>query len=334
MVKVNAYYFGTAADVASPEIVASGWPTVTITSGKLRRYFSWRNLTDAGLVWRGWRTALAALKQLQPDVVFVKGGYVSVPVALAARRLHIPVITHESDAVIGLANRLISRAARVVAVTYPVDSYALGARRKLRWTGPIIRPELAGDVWRSRPKPKQIMILGGSQGAKRINELIFDSLDELTKLVTVRHQTGGAGIEEARQRRQALSVGQRRRYQPVDFISDPAELVAELAKSDLVISRGGSTVFELALLGMPAILIPLSTSAGGHQSANAAHFKRHRAAVVLDETKVTAAELTTVIKRLLASSSRRAALSRQMRQLAVEDGAANVARLILEHADR
>ena len=158
MTSVKGWYFGTASDVESPEVKDSGLETVTITSGKLRRYLSWENLTDLSKVWRGWQMARERLAEIQPDVVFVKGGYVSVPVALAAKKLGIPVVTHESDAVLGLANKIISRAAAAVAVTFPVERYGRRWRRKMKLTGPILRPELKDAAWRSHNLPKQIMI--------------------------------------------------------------------------------------------------------------------------------------------------------------------------------
>ena len=331
---VQGWYFGTAKDVESPEIQSSGLKTVTITSGKLRRYLSWENLTDLGKVWRGWRVARAELEAIKPDVVFVKGGYVSVPVALAAKRLGIPVVTHESDAVLGLANKIISRAAEAVAVTFPVEMYPKRWRRKMHHTGPIMRPELIGHGWQSSAKPKQIMILGGSQGSRRIDQLVWEMLPKITKEVRVYHQTGPNDLETAQQHKKDLPEKQAKSYLPVGYIAGGDKLVNQILKSEIVISRSGSTIFELALLGVPSILIPLSTSAGGHQAQNARHFADRRAALVLDETTLTADELLTQIKRLLNIRSRRDKLSAAMRELAVADGAAQVAALILAHANR
>lgn len=331
---VEAWYFGTATDVASPEIKDSELQTEIITSGKLRRYLSWQNISDLGKVWQGWQTSRRRLAEINPDVVFVKGGFVSVPVALAAKKLGIPVITHESDAVLGLANKIISRAARAVAVTFPVGQYPKRWRRKMHLTGPLMRPELVGQRWQSRAKPQSILILGGSQGARRINQLIWDALPKLIKEIKIVHQTGLIDLERARELKQDLPAGQRTAYQPVGFIAGGDRLVKRLLAAEIVISRAGSTVFELALLGVPSILIPLSTSAGGHQVKNARHFADRRAAVVLDETTLTADELRTQIKRLLLIRSRRDKLSVAMRELAVADGAARVAALIVEHGQR
>ena len=202
---VKAWYFGTDTDVESAEIRSRDWEVVTITSGKLRRYWSTRNISDLFLVWRGWRLAAKHLVEIKPDVIFVKGGYVSVPVALAARKLRIPLITHESDTVLGLANRIIAQLAKSVAVSYPVTTYGSKRLHKMVYTGPIIRD----DLLKVRPITKKgrvpkILVLGGSQGAARINQLIWSSIELLVERAQITHQTGPAGLVTADSVRQEL----------------------------------------------------------------------------------------------------------------------------------
>lgn len=331
--KITAWYFGTTADIESEEIRSRDWQTVTITSGKLRRYWSTRNISDLFRVWRGWRLAAKNLAEIKPDVIFVKGGYVSVPVALAARKLRIPLITHESDTVLGLANRMIARLAKAVAVSYPVETYGSKRLRKMVFTGPIIRQELLGakPSVKTRQVPR-ILVLGGSQGAAKINQLIWSSVESLVSVAQITHQTGTAGLVAADSVRQELPLKLHRRYQPVAFIAKAEDLVGELTRADLVISRAGSTVFELALFGCPAILIPLSTSAGDHQRRNAEYFERHGAALMLNEDDLKAKDLSTLILRLLRTPARRALLSKKISKLAVRDGAENLAKIIIEHA--
>ncbi len=331
--KIKAWYFGTAADIESDEIRSCDWKTVTITSGKLRRYWSTKNLSDLFRVWRGWRLAAKSLAQIKPDAIFVKGGYVSVPVALAARKLRIPLITHESDTVLGLANRIIARLARTVAVSYPVETYGSKRLKKMVYTGPIIRQDLlqAKSAAQTRRVPR-VLVLGGSQGAARINQLIWSSVETLVGAAQITHQTGQAGLVAASSVRQELPLKLHRRYQPVAFISNTRDLADELAWADVVVSRAGSTVFELALFGCPSVLIPLSTSAGDHQRRNAEYFERQGAAVVLDEDGLKAKDLSSVILRLLRSPKRRASLSSKISRLAVKDGAERLAKIIIQHA--
>lgn len=326
--EVKAYYFGTETDIASPEIKASGLSTVAITSGKLRRYLSWRNLSDLYLVWRGYTLAKKALAEIKPYVVFVKGGYVSIPVALAARRLGIPVITHESDAHLGLANRIIGRRADRVATSFPTTVFPRSWQGRLVETGPIIRRSLLGAkplaVSKKRPV---VLVLGGSQGAARVNRLVWAALPWLVNRATVIHQTGTKDAPEARAVKERLGGG--RNYQPTPYFES---LDRELARADLVISRSGSTVFELALFGLPTILIPLSTSAGDHQMKNARYFEKMGAAVVLDERHLTDRQFQAVVRRLLRSSARRQALGRAIAALARTKGAEKVAELIMAYA--
>ncbi|AKM84620.1 MAG: undecaprenyldiphospho-muramoylpentapeptide beta-N -acetylglucosaminyltransferase, UDP-N-acetylglucosamine--N-acetylmuramyl-(pentapeptide) pyrophosphoryl-undecaprenol N-acetylglucosamine transferase [candidate division Kazan bacterium GW2011_GWA1_50_15] len=267
------------------------------------------------------------LREFRPDVVFAKGGYVALPVVLAAKRQHIPVVVHESDSRLGLANRLAIPSASKVAVSFPIDEYIrqqpnLGRyRAKFIYTGLPLPDSLLRDSGRpvfSNQRPT-ILVTGGSQGAQAINQAVWEILPELLAKYNLVHQVGANGLTEAERHVQVLPPGLGEYYRPFGFDADFYQQALHAA--DLVVARAGSMVFELQALAKPAILIPLPHSAGGHQHRNAKFLVEHDAAVAIDQRQLTANGLMAVIEQLMSDQTLRERLAQNLSTL----GKVNVA---------
>jgi UDP-N-acetylglucosamine--N-acetylmuramyl-(pentapeptide) pyrophosphoryl-undecaprenol N-acetylglucosamine transferase len=270
-------------------------PFVTIAAGKLRRYFSWENATDVLKVLWGTLQSVVALARCRPDVVFSKGGFVSVPVALAAFFWRIPVVSHESDMTPGLANRIIVRVARLVLHSFPETGRFLPAS-KARWSGAPVREELfQGDKARgmrfcgfdaSAGEARVLLVTGGSQGAQRINDALMGALPTLLESWHVVHLAGKGKVP----------AFTHPRYKAFEFVGD--ELPDLFAMTDLVVSRSGGAIFEFLELGLPMLLIPLVVGSRGDQVVNAEAFETRGWAEVLNERELTPEILANSIARV------------------------------------
>jgi UDP-N-acetylglucosamine--N-acetylmuramyl-(pentapeptide) pyrophosphoryl-undecaprenol N-acetylglucosamine transferase len=255
-----------------------------ISTGKLRRYFDWNNVKDPFKVVKGILQAYQIIRKRKPRIIFSKGGFVSVPVILGAWLNKVPVIIHESDITPGLANRISMPFASKVCVTFP-ETMKHVKRSKAEYVGAIIRDELLrGNVVRGlsycnfiKGKPV-LLIMGGSQGSRRLNEQIRTHLDQLTERFQIVHICGKGNVDPSLQSRN---------YRQFEYIH--AELADFMAMSDVVVSRAGSnSIFEFLALQKPMLLIPLSRQASrGDQILNAESFRKSGYAEVLQEEEFT-----------------------------------------------
>ena len=278
-------YIGSYNGIEKELIKKQGIEYFGISSGKLRRYFDVKNFTDPFRVMKGYSEAKKILKHTKPDVVFSKGGFVTVPVVYAAKKLHIPVIIHESDLTPGLANKLAIPNATYVCHNFPETANHL-PEEKSRLTGCPIRKELfEGDRDKGLNflgfdgKKPVLMIIGGSTEAKVINETVRDSLDILTQRFDIVHLCGKDKLD--------TNYNDVAGYKQFEYISD--ELSDIFAASDVVISRAGANaICELLALCKPHLLIPLSANASrGDQILNAKSFKKQGFSEVLEEENMT-----------------------------------------------
>jgi len=346
LTKVKAYYIGTKEDIASKDIRAlKKYEVIThqVDAGKLRRYWSLDNIKDLFKIVKGYYQAKEFLHSTKIDILFAKGGYVTVPVVLAAKKLKIPIITHESDVVMGLANKFNSRWAKVVCTAYPKEYYRGVKRDKLVCTGNLIREELIhaaknksvrraikiGGRELVANKPV-LLILGGSQGSHRINEIIISLLTVLAEKYIVVHQTGVGDIEWLNGKRKEMSAPEQKTYFPVDVLN-VSQLADILKMSSLVISRSGSIVSEIALFGKPAILIPLSNSAGGHQLRNARIFEEKGGAKIIKEENLTPKKLLDQIVKIHNNEKLLVKMQKGMQKLKDSKGAKKVAKIIIKN---
>lgn len=274
--------------------------TFYISSGKIRRYFSvgsfFANILDIFIkIPFGILQAFVIMFFTAPDVVFSKGGFGSVPVVLSAWILRIPVFMHESDIMPGLANKIGSRLSEKVFVSFPIPEMEYFKREKMIETGNPVRKDLAegsrdeaGKIFSLTYEKPVILILGGSQGSERINDVVLDVLPDMLKEFEVIHQTGLPGFRRVREESEALIDESLHKYFHPYFFLDERELGDAYAAADCVVGRAGAgTVFEIALVKKPSILIPLPESAQNHQVKNAYAYAKSGACLVLEEGNFT-----------------------------------------------
>lgn len=289
-------YIGSYNGIERKLIEELGIPYYGISSGKLRRYFDPKNFSDPFRVLKGFHEAKKLLKQLKPDVVFSKGGFVTVPVVIAAKRCKIPAIIHESDMTPGLANKLCIPSAVKVCCNFPETVNSL-PKDKAVLTGTPIRQELlngnreAGRQFCGFTADKPVlMIIGGSLGAASINDHVRKILPELLKDFQVIHLCGKGKMDE----KLTGTAG----YVQYEYIKD--ELPDLFALADVVISRAGANaICEIKALNKPNLLIPLSAKASrGDQILNARSFQRQGFSMVLEEEEITDKSLLNAIREL------------------------------------
>lgn len=295
------HYIGSY-DGIEREII-SKYPEITyhpIRTGKLRRYLSVKNLTDPFRVIAGCGDAKKIIKKVRPDVLFSKGGFVSVPAVLAAHSAKIPVITHESDMTPGLANKIIKPFASRICVTFPETLQYISGDKGVVVGSPIRDVLFHGDASKARRSlafadnaKEVILVMGGSLGARAINEAVRANLPFLCEKYNIIHLCGKKNL--APQEEIGQFAGS---YKQFEFVSE--ELPDMLAFASCVISRAGSNaIHEFAALQKPMLLIPLPLSASrGDQILNAKSFEKRGIAIVLDEDKMDHAAFCDGVKML------------------------------------
>lgn len=264
-------YVGSPTGIERDMIAGLKVPFHGIASGKLRRYFSWQNLIDPLFVFLGFLQSLGICLRERPDLVFSKGGFVSVPVVVAAWLLRIPVISHESDVSPGLANRLAYPFCRKICITFEETASYLPPGRVVVTGTPVRSALLTGDAERGRQylgfngdKPV-LLVVGGSLGARVINEQVRSVLSSLLDVFDVAHVTGAGNIDEGLMRQG---------YVQKEFIRE--EFGDVLAAASLVVSRAGAnSLYEFFVLRKPHLLVPLTLAASrGDQIDNAGIFEQ------------------------------------------------------------
>ena len=335
-------WIGSRAGIEASRVPAAGIAFHAVEAGKLRRYWDWKNVTDLGVrVPAGLVQSWQLLRRLRPHVLFVTGGFVALPPALAARALRIPVVVHEQTAAAGLANRVAGRFAARIALSFPLARSAFGGRPVVV-TGNPIRPELLGGsreeacrLFGLDPAAPIVYVTGGSLGSHRINRAVGEALPELLRRTQLIHQCGDnaetGDLHWLAGEAKRLPDDLRRRYAHRAYVG--AELRHVYAAADLVVSRSGAgTVNECCQLGRAALYVPLPGASGDEQTANARLVERAGGAVVLPQTELTAPRLIDGVSALLADRGTLAAMGERARRLAVPDAAERIARLILEVA--
>lgn len=326
-------------------------PITRIVSGKFRRYHHltviqqliWArlvmlNLRDSFLVLVGFIQSFIMLLLWRPDVVFTKGGYVCLPVGLAARILRIPLVIHDSDAHPGLTNRILAKWANAIATGAPLEYYSY-PKEISHYVGiPIsgsFHPFSAEERLRARKQwgidvdDKLIVVTGGGLGAKRINDAVAESLAGLLKLGSVVLVAGAAQYDELR----ALTPENDSRFQLHAFIS--SGMAALLGSADVVVTRAGATtILELAALERPTILVPNGKLTGGHQLKNAAVYSEAEAVKIVDEEAMVdnSQVLTEAISEVLSHPQESSLMAKRFSKFARPNAALNMADIILDAA--
>ena len=339
---------GMDRNIVEKALGPDGKPTADkfygIPSGKLRRYFSLKNLTDLFRIAGGFFAAFHILRKAKPALLFSKGGFVSVPPCLAAHLLHIPVYTHECDFTLGLANRLNFKSADFMFVSYEETKKRLSAadQKRVIVSGNPVRPvfyqtdaekgfEFLGIDKDKKTKPL-LLVLGGSSGARQVNELVFDNIDFLCQNFIVVHQTGLLNADDNRSASLAQKYPQD--YKPYNFIYE--QMPDVLACSDVILSRAGAnSIWEAAVLLKPMVLVPLCGSGTrGDQVDNAEFFKSRGAAEVLLGADADSQHLKAELTKML-SAENRSAYSDALKKLTGDQAPAKkIAAILYERGEQ
>jgi UDP-N-acetylglucosamine--N-acetylmuramyl-(pentapeptide) pyrophosphoryl-undecaprenol N-acetylglucosamine transferase len=312
-------------------------PFRAITTGKLRRSPSPRelakNVADAFRIPLGVLQAFGIVARVRPDVVLSTGGYVCVPIGVAAWVFRRPLVMHEQIATLGLANRILARLATRVLLSHEssVEHLPARARRRAVVTGNPIRPEvLAGDrnrgltSWGPDAQPPLVLVTGGATGAMQINDLVARILPDVLPHCYLLHQSGEYGFAKAREAAASLPATLAGRYRVVDFIH--GDMPDVLAAADVVVGRSGaSTVAELTGLGKAAVLIPLVPTGGDEQRRTARHLAEAGAARMLTGADATPERLRDELLELLKNPEERRTMAARAREHGKPDAAARVA---------
>ena len=314
-------YMGSYDGIEKSIVEKEGIPYTGIDTGKLRRYASVQNLKDPHHILHGIREARRYMKKNRPDVVFSKGGFVAVPVVLAARRYRIPIVIHESDLSPGLANKICIPRANKIAFSFPETEQYLGG--KGIHTGLPVRDALLnGDAAKGREvcgfnegKPV-LMVIGGSLGSLNVNNAVRAALDELLKDFQIVHICGAGKMDES---------CKREGYVQFEYVSDGLNDL--MAMSDIFISRAGANVIcEIQALKKPNVLIPLGKDASrGDQLLNAESFRKRGFSSVLLEEDLNTETLVTAVREVFENRDKYIAA---MEEAGGENAAAKVADII------
>lgn len=305
------------------------------SAGKIRRYFSILNFIDPFKNLIGIISATIKLFWLYPDVIFGKGGYASFPALFAARILRIPIFLHESDSIPGRVNLMAGKwgITKKIAVSYP-EALSYFPEEKTAVTGNPIRKEIINPTTKGSHEYfglnnsiPTIFITGGSQGAVNINDIIVDTLPELVKKYQVIHQTGKNNFKDVVNRANLLLANNpdKERYKPYSYLDETAIKMAAGA-SLLVVSRAGSTIFEIATWGLPSIIIPIPEDISRDQKKNAFSYARVSGAIVLEERNLSSAILLSEINRILENKD----LFEKMKTGALKFGSKDASKIIAE----
>jgi UDP-N-acetylglucosamine--N-acetylmuramyl-(pentapeptide) pyrophosphoryl-undecaprenol N-acetylglucosamine transferase len=336
--KVDLFYVGSGKS-NTERLRANDIPARRVAASRLSRYFDLRNIYQMPLFLWSIFQSLWYLFWIMPDVVFSKGGPGSLAVILAARFYRIPVAIHESDAIPSLTTRVASHFAYRVFLSFEdaIQYFPQNIVPKCETVGNPLRSPLFVDIPSPETAKKNlgfdldrplVLVMGGSQGSERINNLIVSSIPYLIEgKVQILHQTGGANFESVRSvlgnywpdYNSMVAAG----YRPIDFFKD--ELKDALSAADLVVSRSGSSIFEFAAFGKPSILIPLPESASAHQLKNAEACARAGMSIVMEEKDISIEKFVAQVVSLAWDNVRLSSMSESANKFTKLDAAKNIA---------
>lgn len=325
-------YLGPKGGIGEKVMQDVGVSTAVVTSGKWRRPFSFKNVPDGFRVIKGYIQSLIRLYRFMPDAVFSKGAYAAVPVVLAAKTYAIPVLTQDSDAVPGVANKIMGKFADRIAVAYPSAVRYFEASRVAVTGNPVREELLHGSVERARERfgfvsdRPVLLVLGGSLGSVAVNRAMVGILPKLLERCSVVHQTGEVDAEETAKRVAELGLGDLSgKYYATPFF-DTGALSDALSLADLIVSRAGANaIADISAVGKPSILIPLPSAANDEQRMNAYEMAKIGAALVLEELNLGENLLFGKIDRLLDDKALRGNMSKAAQTFFHPDAAYRIA---------
>lgn len=343
--EANILYLGSNDGLENEIIPAAGFRFETIKAGKLRRYVSWQTLTGVARVPVGMAQAVSIVRKFRPAVAFTSGGYVAVPAGLAARLNGVPLLMHQQDVPPNLSNKLLAPLASRISVAF-ADSLRYFPRRKTLQLGNPVRQEIL-DARAITPQQARrqlgfmaeiplVLVTGGSQGARHLNQVTDQALPQLLQHCQVLQISGKQLYEETRvlaeESMQGLDENVKQRYRLVPYLNE--EMPAALQAAALVVCRSGAaTLSELAALSKPSILVPLPPAIGSSpQEANAAMFERQQAALVIRDMDVKPDLLVDRVISVLSSDTQQEAMAEAARTFAMPEATRAIAATILKMA--
>lgn len=334
-------YFGTSRGPEADLVTRAGIPFLALPARGFVRNKPWTLISAMLVLTASAVRALSMMLRQRPDVVVVFGGYVCIPVGIAAILARVPLIIHEQNSVAGLANRILGRWAHLVALTYPESAVGFGGAKKVVVTGNPVRPAVrdADPVAGRRafgipPDALVLLVFGGSRGARRINQTLVDAHTKLLEIEDL-HIVHIAGRHEYPCVLAAIagagSVPER--YHLLEYIDD---MGGALAAADLVVARAGATsIAEISVLQKPAVYVPYPHATDDHQTKNAASLAQAGAAVVISDDRLSAPVFIETVTALLLDRAQRDNIAAALSGLAIHDAAERLAELTRHvHLDR
>jgi len=339
IIGAKLYYFSDSP-YDKEMLVQNGMLYEKVSAGKMRTYFSFKNFSDIFKVCFGTINAVFKMFSIYPDVVFGKGGYASFPTIFAARILRIPVLIHESDSAPGRVNKWAGRFAKKVAVSF-FEATEYFPKKVTAWTGQPIRTEIeyrapheeALEYFKLEAGLPVIFILGGSQGAEMINNTILDALPRLIKSYQIIHQTGIKNFKTVSGQAEVVLMNSQHksRYFSIPFLN-PLQMKMAAGAATIIISRAGSTLFEIASWGVPSILIPFANSNANHSRKNAFNYARAGACSVIEEANMSANILSSEIERIVEDKAGYELMSQNAKAFSKPGAAEKIARALVDIA--
>ena len=335
--KAEVLYLGSDDGLENELAPAAGFPLTVIKAGKLQRYVSWSTVTGVARVPVGITQAVGIIRKFRPDVVFTSGGYVAVPAGLAAHLNGVPLLMHQQDVPPNLSNRLIAPLATRISVAF-ADSLSYFPVRKTLQLGNPVRQEIL-DMRKVSPQQARrqleldaelplLLVTGGSQGARHLNQVVCRTLPDLLPYCQVLQISGKLLLQETRelseQAMAELDAGLRKRYRLVPYLNE--EMPVALQAAELVLCRSGAaTLSELAVLGKPSILVPLPPAIGSSpQEANADMFGRRGAAQVIKDADLKRELLVDRVKSIFTSDTLLQSMTEAARTFATPDATQDI----------
>lgn len=311
-----------------------------LPTGKNRLYFSIQNIFDAVKTFFAIIKAVFILYKIFPDVVFSKGGYSALPVVIAAKILNIPLIIHESDSFPGRTNKLSAKWAKKIAISYKEATEYL-PKEKTAFVGNIVRKDMRDPIevgsheyLKLNAALKTILVVGGSQGAKVINDVIVNSLSDILKEYQVVHQVGTKNYEEMKSLTDVILKDDpnKNRYSVYPYLNKLALRMAA-GVADIVISRAGAGfIAEISSWGTPSIIIPITNSNGDHQRKNAYNYAATGACIVMEEKNLKPHLLVSEIVRIIEDDNLRNKMKESAREFVHPDAEDKIAEEIIKIA--
>lgn len=341
-IRVIFYYLGPA-DLFTKELLEKEEiKVIPILTGKIRRYFTlsslFLNFIDFFKIIGGIIQSLFLLIYIWPKIIFSKGGFGSFPVTFAGWLLNIPIFLHESDSILGLSNQIISKFSQKIFISFP-ETENVNPKKAILVGNPI-RLELLGmkkeegrAFFQIKNEKPVVLILGGSQGAQRINEKILMILERLLKISNVIHQCGERNLEKIKKLVQEIITQKEllSNYYLFGFLNED-QLKAAYGAADVIVARAGSgTIFEIAALGKASILVPLPESAQNHQLRNAYLFSKGERAILIEERYLTPQLLLERIEFLLFDRVKREIMENKAREFGNPSSANLIANYLISH---